>query len=62
MRALKCEEVYLNDYRDRTDAARHLRSFLEQVYNRRRLHSTLGYTSPETYEADAMAKVSEVSA
>jgi putative transposase len=61
MRTLKCEEVYLNDYRDRTDAARHLRSFLEQVYNRRRLHSTRGYTSPETYEAASMARVSEVS-
>jgi putative transposase len=60
MRTLKCEEVYLNDYRDRTDAARHLRSFLEQVYNRRRLHSTLGYMSPETYEAASMARVSEV--
>jgi putative transposase len=62
MRTLKCEEVYLNDYRDRMDAARHLRSFLEQVYNCRRLHATLGYTSPETYEAASMARVSEVSA
>ena len=62
MRTLKCEEVYLNDYRDRADAARHLRHFLEQVYNRQRLHSTLGYTAPETYEAASMAKTSEVSA
>jgi putative transposase len=62
MRTLKCEEVYLNDYRDRADATRHLRHFLEQVYNRRRLHSTLGYMAPETYEAASMATTSEVSA
>ena len=62
MRTLKCEEVYLNDYRDRADAARRLRHFLEQVYNRRRLHSTLGYMAPETYEAASMARTSEVSA
>ena len=62
MRTLKCEEVYLNDYRDRTDAARRLRNFLEHVYNRQRLHSTLGYTAPETYEAASMAGAPEVSA
>ena len=62
MRTLKCEEVYLNDYRDQADAARHLRHFLEQVYNCRRLHSTLGYTTPETYEAASMASEAEVSA
>ena len=62
MRTLKCE-VYLNDYRDRADTcASHLRHFLEQVYNRQRLHSTLGYTAPETYEAASMARTSEVSA
>jgi putative transposase len=62
MRTLKCEEVYLNDYRDRSDAARHLRHFLEQVYNCRRLHSTLGYTAPAAYEAASMASEAEVSA
>jgi putative transposase len=62
MRTLKCEEVYLNDYRDRADAARHLRHFLEQVYNRRRLHSALGYTTPVAYEAASMASEAEVSA
>ena len=62
MRTLKCEEVYLNDYRDRADAARRLRHFLEQVYNCRRLHSTLGYTTPVAYEAASMAGEAEVSA
>jgi putative transposase len=62
MRTLKCEEVYLNDYRDRADAVRHLRHFLEQVYNCRRLHSALGYTTPVAYEAASMASAAEVSA
>jgi putative transposase len=62
MRTLKSEEVYLNDYRDRADAARHLRDFLEQVYNCQRLHSTLGYTAPVAYEAASMTGAAEVPA
>jgi transposase InsO family protein len=62
MRTLKSEEVHLNDYRDRADATRRLRHFLEQVYNCQRLHSTLGYTAPAIYEAAAMAKEAEGSA
>ena len=62
MRTLKCEEVYLNDYRDRANATRHLRHFLEQVYNCRRLRYTLGYTTPAAYEAASMASEAEGSA
>ncbi|MHB8474180.1 MAG: IS3 family transposase, partial [Gammaproteobacteria bacterium] len=29
--------------------------YIEVYYNRRRLHSRLGYLSPETYEARQMA-------
>ena len=50
MRTLKCEEVYLNDYRDRADATCYLCDLLEQVYKRWRLHCTLGYMALETYE------------
>jgi len=62
MRTLKSEEVYLKDYRDRADAARRLRHFLEQIYNCRRLHSTLGYTAPVAYEAASMASEAELPA
>lgn len=50
MRTLKCEEVYLADYRDLADARTRIDHFLEDYYNGRRLHSSLGYLSPEQYE------------
>lgn len=53
MRTLKCEEVYLTEYRDLSDAKQRLTRFLEDYYNRRRLHSSLGYLTPEDYERKA---------
>lgn len=50
MRTLKCEEVYLTNYRDLEDARDRIGSFLEEYYNRRRLHSALGYQTPEAFE------------
>jgi putative transposase len=60
MRTLKCEEVYLNTYRDLDDAALHISDFLERVYNCERLHSSLGYQSPAAYEALTHADSAEV--
>ena len=51
MRTLKCEEVYLHSYRDRDDALLHIQEFLDDIYNCRRLHSSLGYMSPVAFEA-----------
>ena len=53
MRTLKCEEVYLHQYRDLTDAQLQIGRFLEDYYNRRRLHSSLGYQTPASFEATA---------
>lgn len=50
LRTLKQEEIYSRQYRDRADLKRHLKEFLEQYYNRRRLHSALNYCSPEAFE------------
>ena len=50
MKTLKQEEIYLNDYRDLEHLRRNVGDFLEQYYNRRRLHSSLGYQSPEEFE------------
>jgi transposase InsO family protein len=50
MRTLKEEEVYGADYRDLEDARSRIGEFLEQVYNRRRLHSALRYLTPEEFE------------
>ena len=50
MRTLKCEEVYLHDYRDSEDARERIAEFLDDYYNRRRLHSSLAYLTPVAFE------------
>jgi putative transposase len=50
MNTLKKEEIYCHDYRDLEDLRTNLRIFIEQYYNRRRLHSSLGYQTPEEFE------------
>jgi len=56
MKTLKCEEVYLQEYRDAEHARASIGNFIEQVYNARRLHSALGYLSPEQFEAEQQNK------
>jgi putative transposase len=51
MRTLKEEEVSLNEYEDLADARSHLTRFLDQVYQHKRLHSSLGYLTPAEFEA-----------
>ncbi len=51
MKTLKYEEVYLSDYANLTEARRSIAHFLDQVYNRERLHSRLKYVPPEEFEA-----------
>jgi len=50
IKTLKGEEIYTRQYRDRVDLEFHIAEFLEQYYNRHRLHSALGYRSPESFE------------
>jgi putative transposase len=50
MRTLKEEEVHGTDYRNIEDARSRIGEFLEQVYNRKRLHSALRYLTPEEFE------------
>jgi putative transposase len=52
MKTLKCEEVYLNTYRDREEARASIAHFIEEVYNCKRLHSALGYMDPTAFEAN----------
>lgn len=52
MKTLKYEEVLLNDYETFNDVLERLPHFIEEVYNKRRLHSSLGYKTPEEYEQE----------
>jgi putative transposase len=51
MRTLKEEEVDLSDYRDFADAQKQIGRFIEDVYNHKRIHSSLGYLTPSEFEA-----------
>jgi transposase InsO family protein len=50
IKTLKQEEIYTRQYRDRADLEAHIGEFLDRYYNRRRLHSALGYRTPEQFE------------
>jgi len=50
IRTIKEEEVYLSDYQDFADANAHIRRFLDDVYNVKRIHSALGYLTPQEFE------------
>jgi putative transposase len=50
MRTIKEEEVDLSEYQDYADARRHIGRFLEDVYMRKHIHSSLGYLTPVEFE------------
>jgi len=51
MRTIKEEEVDLSDYQDFADAQRQIGRFIQDVYNTKRIHSSLGYLTPVEFEA-----------
>jgi putative transposase len=48
--SFKRELTHHESYATRDQARRSLFEYIEVFYNRRRLHSTLGYRSPADYE------------
>jgi transposase InsO family protein len=56
MRTLKYEEIYLNDYDCFAEVLRSVQHFIEEVYNRKRLHSSLGYLPPVEFEASLLLR------
>jgi putative transposase len=61
IKTLKQEEIYTRQYRDRADLELHMAEFLEQYYNRRRLHSALGYRTPASFEQSLQLPTAQMS-
>jgi transposase InsO family protein len=53
MKTLKQEEIYCSEYRDMEHLRADLSVFLDRYYNATRLHSALGYLSPDEFEKRA---------
>ena len=53
MKTLKREEIYANRYDHLEHLRTNIKEFIEQYYNRQRLHSALGYRSPEEFERES---------
>jgi len=49
-RTLKVEEVYMFEYDTYREVVSRIPYFIEEVYNKKRLHSSLGYMPPEEFE------------
>ena len=56
IKTVKCEEVYLHQYRTFEEAQARLQTFLEDVYNAKRLHSSLGYVPPDEFELEIVKR------
>jgi len=50
MKTLKYDEIYMGNYETYLDVVENLPHFIEEVYNKKRLHSSLGYVPPEEFE------------
>lgn len=50
MKTLKVEEVYMKEYRTFEEAYEDIKEFIEEVYNKKRLHSSIGYMPPNEFE------------
>ena len=56
MKTLKYEEVLLSDYETYANVIERVPYFIEEVYNKKRLHSALGYLPPEEFEQRMLEK------
>ena len=56
IKTLKNEEVYLWEYKTMEDAERRICHFVKDVYNKKRLHSSLDYCPPNEFEERLLDK------
>ena len=50
MKTLKYEEIYALEYETQTDVRMRLPYFIDEIYNKRRIHSALNYLTPVEFE------------
>ena len=62
MKTLKREEIYANTYVDLNHLRTNIEAFIEQYYNRCRLHSALSYQSPDEFERQLESTVASTGA
>jgi transposase InsO family protein len=62
MKTLKYEEVHRNEYRDLAETRREIGTFLDKIYNHKRLHSAIGYLPPAEFETNLAAQKKEAAA
>ena len=53
---LKKEEIYLHTYQDSKEARRAIFEYIEGRYNRKRIHSAIGYMTPQQKEDEELKK------
>lgn len=53
-KTIKVEEVYMKEYENFEDALNNIKHFIETVYNKKRLHSSIGYVPPEEFEMEVL--------
>lgn len=53
--SFKVEAIHGEKFKTRAQAKNHVFDYIEVYYNRKRLHSRLGYVSPETFEGKSVA-------
>ena len=53
--SFKIEAIHGERFATRDQAKAHVFDYIEAYYNRTRLHSTLGYLSPEQFELSRVA-------
>jgi putative transposase len=54
IKTIKYEEVHMNEYETIEDVYCNIGQFLEEVYNKKRLHSSIGYKPPIEFEQEVL--------
>ena len=56
-KTLKVEDVYIKEYESFEEAYKNIQHFIDLVYNKKRIHSSIGYSTPEEFEKEVLAKI-----